>query len=115
MIILRDTREKNGWDFSNYDINAVDKKLHSGDYTIKGKEDIIIIERKASTGELSNNLVKDYARFCREFDRLPSDTRKIIICEFPQENISIFPLKSGIPFNKSKISPKFLLVFRSVS
>ena len=58
MKVIRDTREKQGWDFIFYDnIDIVDQKLDCGDYTTESLKDIVVIERKASATEIANNLV----------------------------------------------------------
>ena len=47
--VIKDTREQNGWSFSQYDKCAGMEigTLHTGDYTLRGFEDVICIERKA--------------------------------------------------------------------
>ena len=54
-VILRDTREKTGWDFESFDrcLAGKDWGLATGDYTVRGLEKDLAIERKASTGEPS--------------------------------------------------------------
>lgn len=97
MIILTDTREKTPWDFSFYGIESRVQTLPYGDYTIEGKENIIVVERKASTGELAINLGKEINRFSHEMERLRHVERKFVICEFSSEDIASFPKNSGIP------------------
>lgn len=90
--VLKDTREKQGWDF-NKDINRKNSKcrclgtetatLKTGDYTIKGYEDQILVERKSGFEELFNNMVpktnKD--RFEREMQRMLEVEHRYIIIE----------------------------------
>lgn len=107
MIIIQDTREKNGWDFSIYDeCHAVEKQgLKEGDYTTKEILDleagtnrkILRIERKFSTGELSNNLGKLYKQFNAEMQKMSVYEHAYLICEFSVDDIFTFPENSGIP------------------
>ena len=111
-MIIVDTREQKPWDFSFYGHEVTVAKLDFGDYSVDGKTNQIFIERKASTSELSNNLCTDvgYRRFNAEMERSGA-ARKILICEFPESYMEVFPEKSGIPKNKLKfvrISNKFL-------
>lgn len=111
-MIIVDTREQKPWDFSFYGHEVTVAKLEYGDYSIAGKTDQIFIERKATTGELSNNLCTDigYRRFNAEMER-SGEARKVLICEFPENYMETFPEKSGIPKSKHKfirISAKFL-------
>ena len=97
--ILRDTREKNGWDFQSFDrCKAVkDWGLKTGDYTAKGLEQNLVIERKATTGELAMNLGKKKAPFEAEMQRMSQFRWAYIICEFSIDNLMDFPQNSGIP------------------
>lgn len=100
--IIRDTQEKDnhGWIF-HPDVNCYgteEFKLKTGDYTIKGLEDIFTIERKSSTAEIAMNIYQP--RFERELERLEQLKYPIIICEFEFNDILIFPHNSGIPQNK---------------
>ena len=51
-VILKDTREKNGWSFNTFDkcLAVARWGLKTGDYTARGLEKDLVIERKASTG-----------------------------------------------------------------
>jgi len=111
-MIIVDTREQRPWNFGFYGFQTTIAKLHFGDYSVVGKTDQIIIERKASTSELSNNLcTKDgFRRFEAEMEKAGS-CRKVLICEFPREYLDIFPDKSGIPKSRLKflrVGAKFL-------
>jgi len=97
MIIHKDTREKTGWSFLEPDMIVIDTKLDAGDYTLEGYESEIVIERKATTGELAINIGKEWERFKREFERMKDIKRKLIICEFSITDIQVFPINSGIP------------------
>lgn len=72
--VLRDTREKegHGYRFIKCDTCAGMEvaKLDFGDYAIKGHLDLIVIERKQSVSELTNNLGKERERFEAELQRI---------------------------------------------
>ena len=113
-IVIRDTREKenNGWFFDETEFCSGTEVigLHTGDYSIKGLEDLFIIERKASTGEFSHNTIED--RFEKELERLNSIKHAFVILEFNLSDIYLFPNNSGIPrfkWNFIKIKPQFIL------
>ena len=98
-IILKDTREKNGWDFESFDRCRTVARwgLKTGDYTAKGLEKELVIERKASTGELAINLGKKRKAFEAEIERMTNFRWKYIICEFSIDDLMNFPKNSGIP------------------
>jgi len=103
MKIVRDTREQQGFHFMA-EAEVVDEALPAGDYTIKGLEEVIVIERKASTGELYHNLAKKVMkeRFHKEMQKLDKIQFAYIVCEFPESNLYTFPQNSGIPKSKQK-------------
>lgn len=98
MKIIRDTRERNGWDFCFHDANFVSEKLDAGDYTTDILRDIVAIERKASVVEIANNLGKKEAkaRFHREFDRAKTLEKIYIVCEFSESDVYSFPKGAGL-------------------
>lgn len=98
MHIYIDTREKNPLDFSFYNVETSIATIKTGDYSLEGYQDLIFIERKASTSELYNNLIKNYTRFQRELDRAKDCKYKYIICEFHYTDLLTFPKNSGMPF-----------------
>ena len=70
--VIKDTREQDGWIFAPYDRcegMEVDT-LHTGDYTLKGFEDIVCVERKASVSEIATNLGKKKKAFYNEMERM---------------------------------------------
>jgi hypothetical protein len=91
LIIIRDTREKNGWHFEPEEkrpgkfqvVNTIDEALDSGDYSIKGLEDVVRIERKAGIIELFNNMIPkaNKERFEREMERLRSIKHRYLLIE----------------------------------
>ena len=70
--VIQDTREKEGWYFSEYDkcSGMESGTLKTGDYTLRGFEEVVCIERKASTSEISQNLGKKKAPFQAEMERM---------------------------------------------
>ena len=98
-VVIQDTREKNGWNFDIYDscIGTLSKGLKTGDYTIEGREDFLIIERKATTAELALNLGKKRVQFEAELERMMSFQYPYIICEFSESRLMQFPRGSSIP------------------
>jgi len=104
MKIIRDTREKHGWQFPFNEAEIVSRKLNAGDYTTELLEDFIVIERKASVSEIANNLGKKTAkaRFHREFERMETLHKAYIICEFPESSIYEYPHNCG--FTQAQLS-----------
>jgi hypothetical protein len=105
VIILKDTREKKGWDFSFYDVETSVGTIKYGDYTTEKLKDIAIIERKASPAELAGNLGKklNKERFYRELEQLKQFKHAYIVCEFPEVDIYEYPsVKTGVPKSKIK-------------
>lgn len=87
--LIIDTREKTPWDFDGDDeFEAIEHtKLDGGDYSIKGMEHIIAIERKANADELFNNFTQNKERIFAEFERLKDHKLKIIVIEQSCEDV----------------------------
>ena len=74
--VIKDTREQDGWTFERFDTRyhtctgMVLQKLETGDYSLKGMENIFCIERKGSVAELAQNLGKDKYRFFAEIEKI---------------------------------------------
>ena len=81
--ILVDDREKKGWIFLNnyYDVKV--KRLPVADYTFKGYEDRLAIEKKSGWSEILTNLAApSRKRFERYLTKLSKYEHKVIvICE----------------------------------
>lgn len=111
--IIRDTREQQGYFFDEdplYCGGTEIAALKTGDYSIRGHENVICVERKKSTGELAGNLGE--SRFARELERMTKIKHRFLVCEFPYSNIMEFPANSGIPrskFSKLRITSKYML------
>lgn len=112
--VIRDTREKEnqGWIFPAKSPckGTVIQKLATADYTLKGFENALAIERKATTSEIATNLTQD--RFDRELERLQEFKYAFIVCEFMLEDVIKFPLNSGVPEklqSRIRVTPQFIL------
>lgn len=81
--MIRDSREKRGYKFtaSKHFAGTITEKLDAGDYSIKGLEGYIVIERKETIDELCSNLGKERARFFREIERMKGVKHKYIVIE----------------------------------
>lgn len=117
MHFIIDTREQKPFSFPFFQSSVA--KLDEGDYTLQELLDIEIrkdiktvrIERKGSTAEIANNLVKDLPRFEAELKRLADYAYAYIVCEFSYEEFVAYPNLSNIPPKKRKyikVSGKFL-------
>lgn len=62
--VTMDDREKNPWVLP-YEVEV--KRLKVGDYSVKGFEDIIAIEKKSGLGELFNDLAMSYRETFKRF------------------------------------------------
>lgn len=79
MNIVVDTRERLPWTFENQSVELVFAKLDAGDYSVKGLERRISIERK-SVDDWHGTVLHDRARFYRELELLRAyDFRCVII------------------------------------
>lgn len=92
-----DAKEKMPWDLSIYGFESEKCSLTTGDYTVEGLEEILVIERKRSTGEISLNLGRLAKQFEAELQRMQEFRFSYLICEFSSDDLAIFPKKSGIP------------------
>ena len=70
--------------------------LKTGDYTARGLEKSLVIERKASTGEIAMNLGQKKNAFEAEMERMSKFRWAYIVCEFSIDDIMSFPENSGI-------------------
>lgn len=112
--IIVDTREQTPWEFDiedTYYIFSYERgTLKTADYSIKGMEDIVAIERKRSSAEIATNI--NEPRFRKEFERLAQYKYKFVICEFELRDILNYPIGSGIPqkiWSKIKVSGNYIL------
>lgn len=84
MTIIRDSREKDGsgWKFrASANCNGMEiAKLETGDYSLKGFENLVMIERKSIT-DLWGSLVQGRERFMREMERAKAYPIRYIVIE----------------------------------
>lgn len=87
MLIIKDTQEKDGWDFSTYEnVEISNDSLPAGDYTLAicempNFDESVIIERKQNCRELLGNLGQNFERFTRELEQLQKFKHKqIVVC-----------------------------------
>jgi hypothetical protein len=110
--VLKDTREQRGWTWNESDFcdGMTVGTLKTGDYTIKGFEDKLIIERKGSITEVAKNFTEE--RFEREMERLVNFPYAYVLLEFPITDVINYPQSSGLsPYaiKKIKVSGNYLL------
>ena len=86
--ILVDDRERNPWTIPHPDFKFKKKRLKVGDYSIKGYEDQVAIEKKSGIVELISNLSgKDRPRFKRFLEKLSKYPIKCILIEASMSHI----------------------------
>lgn len=111
MIIVSDTREQKNQHileyFKNNHIRYIERKLDSGDYSFivpdypeLELDECVIIEKKNSLDEISQNFTKGRKRFINEFERIPEGTDVHLVIE----NATWKKLLKGS--YRSKLSPK---------
>lgn len=112
--VIKDTREQEGYHFSSFNACAgmIEHKLDTGDYTIKGLEDKICVERKGCVEELAVNLGQKKYAFLDEIERMKPFPHKFLVLEFSLEDLLKFPDETRIPVkNKAslKITGKYMI------
>lgn len=106
--IIIDTREQHPWSFDHMEKSI--SKLDTGDYSLKGLENLFCIERKGSVSEFANNITEK--RFKDVVERMNKIPHAFLLFEFSFEDVLIYPVGSNVPkrmWDKLKISPKFIL------
>jgi len=113
MKIIKDTREKQGWDFVFYDdvTDVISRKIDCGDYTTDFLEGKIVIERKATPEEVANNLGKilNRKRFERELIRMEPLKKAYIVCEFPECDLYSYPDRTKKILKNARANGKYLM------
>lgn len=88
--VIRDSREKkgHGWYFrATATCDGMDvRKLDTGDYSVEGYEDLIMIERK-SIPDLWNSLIQGRERFMREMDRAKEIPARYLVIEGTMKDV----------------------------
>ncbi len=97
-IIIVDSREKKPYFHTDAlrwgNAVIVKEKLDTGDYSLKGFEGQITVERK-SVGDLDNSLKKEYPRFKRELVRMTEILHKAVVVEGEQQDLVGTPTMPG--------------------
>lgn len=97
--VIRDTREQKNhgwfWEPSDRCNGTVEEPLKTGDYTIKGAESLLRIERKASVAEIATNISE--SRFPKFLERFKEFPHAFLVAECSFEDIMMFPVNSTIP------------------
>lgn len=104
LIVIKDSREQKGWHFQEEEakpgkvnfVNTEIAKLDAGDYSVKGLEDLVTIERKNGFCELFGNMSPkaNRERFEREMERMGPIKHKFVFIE-SQLNQDILTLSPG--------------------
>jgi hypothetical protein len=92
--VIKDTREQDGWFFSPYDkCEGMEVgTLHTGDYTLKGFEEIVCVERKASVTEIAMNLGRKKKTFYDEMERMKDYHFRFLVLEFSASDVVEYPM-----------------------
>jgi len=107
--VLVDDREKKAW---NLPYKIEKKRLITGDYTIKGFEKIIAIEKKSGLIELLNDLANGYRpTFERFLKRLSQYPVKVIIVE---DTLSTLTISRALAHIKRKSKGRARLTSKSI-
>jgi ERCC4-type nuclease len=104
-VIIRDTREKDGWNFrASSNCHGVESvKLDTGDYSLKGFEHLIMVERK-SIADLWGTLTAGKERFMKEMERAKEIPARFLIIEG-----TVAEINKG--FTYSKVDPNYIFGF----
>lgn len=78
MVIAVDTREQRPYRFVGFP--TIFTTLHTGDYSVKGFEEVVTIERK-EYGDFLNCVGKSHRRFSAEMERLLGFKYKALVIE----------------------------------
>lgn len=106
--IIVDTREQMPWEFGAHTTSR--QKLDTGDYAIKGLENILAIERKQSVSEIANNITE--TRFPAFLKRMQEIPYRFMLFEFDLEDVYTFPEGSDVPkrlWEKLRVSNNYIL------
>ena len=98
--VVKDTREQQGWNFhagkacAGMEVGT----LKTGDYSLRGMETLLTIERKGSVEEFAGNVTQ--ARFERELERMRDYPHAFLVLEFTMDDLLKFPYGGNIPRHK---------------
>lgn len=97
IVVIRDDREKNPWDeeYLGPGFSVVTARLQTGDYTIKGMQDLVAIEKKSSWDEIAIDIskVKYRENFVNMLRRMKQYPVRILVVESDMGKISMAGLK----------------------
>ena len=93
MIIIQDTREQSPLDFKPHQAVVEVAHLDTGDYSVKGWEKEICVERK-SVHDLVNTVIHSKKRFAAEMDRMRMIRHRMIIVEGTLRDIFLHRYRS---------------------
>ena len=115
--VIRDTREHQGkgwqFDIDNFCVGMEPGVLKTGDYSLKGYEDIFTIERKASVSEIAVNLSEK--RWPDVLNRLRDMKHSFLIAECSLYDVLSFPETSNLPkYVKAKIKMNGRVIIKKI-
>lgn len=86
--VVIDTAEQEGhfWHFLDDQFTTEHRKLRTGDYTVRGLEDMLTIERK-TLGDAVNTVIHQWTRFRKELYRMAAMDHAIVVVEASVEDI----------------------------
>lgn len=89
LVLIADTREQRPYVFDRerHNVEVVVETLKTGDYTARGAEHFIRIERKGSISDLAACVGKERERFERELERLLEFPRRFLLMEFTMQQM----------------------------
>jgi hypothetical protein len=108
--VIKDTREQDGWFFSPYDkCEGMEiGTLNTGDYTLKGYEDVVCVERKGSVSEIAMNFGRKKKQFNKEMERMRDFPFRYLILQFSASDLIDYPV-SLLDENDRDIWTKYCL------
>lgn len=99
--IVRDTGEKKvrfPWTLHHMpDVNLIGRHLKTGDFTVDGYEDLLMLERKDSIDELAGNFTKGRPQFERLFQRAQKHLIRRLIVKGSLSDIFDHNYRSNLP------------------
>ena len=84
--VVFDTREQKPWAFDPTRFSMSRETLRPGDYTVRGMEDELRIERK-SLGDFVGTVIGDWMRFRKSLNRLAYYDVSLIVVEADLEDV----------------------------
>ena len=96
MIILTDTREQRPYSFRDYQTPIEAEALSCGDYSLKGFQDRIAVERKSLNDLIACLTGSDRTRFEKELARAGSYERFAVVVEASLQDVSFNRYRSAM-------------------